>query len=221
MATVIGATADRVDAVEDNSIVGATIVGNDLIFSKGDGVTTVNAGRVIAPLYLSWPVGTIFMNTSNTNPNSLLGGGTWVRWGKGRMPISLDEGNGRWDSAEEPGGSESITLTIAQMPAHAHGGATVGQSADHSHGGYTDTQGNHQHGYEYPNSADGASPGSMNYWRPYRSSGITTAAGAHSHNIATYGASNDHTHGVYGEGGGGSHDNMPPFIAVYMWKRTA
>jgi len=221
VATVIGATAARVDAVEDNSIVGASIVGNDLVFSKGDGVTTINAGRVIPPLYFSWPVGTIFMNTSATNPASLLGGGTWVRWGKGRMPISLDEANARWDVAEDTGGADTVTLAIAQIPSHAHGGGTTGQSADHSHGGYTDSQGSHQHGYQYPNDAAGAAAGSMNYWRPYRTAGATDWGGAHTHNIATYGASNDHSHGVYAEGGGGAHENMPPFIAVYMWKRTA
>jgi microcystin-dependent protein len=219
VATVTGVTAARAQEIEDNSITGATLVGNDLVFTTGDG-TTINAGRVIPPAVTNWPVGCIFMHVSATNPASLLGGGTWVRWGKGRVPISLDEANPRWDAAEEVGGAESITLTVAQIPSHDHGANTGYQSHDHSHTGWTDVQGYHQHStWDPAGSSDVANGSAVRY--ASRQSVFTGGTGEHSHNVGTDGASTNHYHGISAQGGSGSHDNMPPFIAVYMWKRTA
>lgn len=33
------------------------------------------------------PVGHIRMETTNTNPSTYLGFGTWVLWGSGRVPV--------------------------------------------------------------------------------------------------------------------------------------
>lgn len=221
MATVTGVTAARAQEIQDESIVSATIVGNDLIFTKGDAAgTTVNAGRVIPPAYLNWPVGTIFMNTGASNPASLLGGGTWVRWGKGRMPISLDETNTRWDTPEETGGSETVTLSVTQIPSHNHGGTTAVESNDHTHTGYTSSDGNHVHTQLAPHPAETTQAGSA--FRMSSSDYIYTLPnGQHTHSVQTYGVTANHTHAIPAQGGSGAHENMPPFIAVYMWKRTA
>jgi len=57
-----------------------------MIFTKRDG-TTVNAGAIVPPLIAvdaAHPIGSIYIHTTATNPNTLLGIGTWVRFGKGR-----------------------------------------------------------------------------------------------------------------------------------------
>jgi len=68
-----------------------------------------------------YPVGSIYVNATNaTNPGTLLGVGTWVAFGSGRVMVGLDSGDTDFDTAEETGGSKTHTLTVDEMPAHTH-----------------------------------------------------------------------------------------------------
>jgi hypothetical protein len=67
-----------------------------------------------------WPVGSIFISTSSTNPGTSLGFGTWSAFGAGKVLISLDSGDTDFDTAEETGGSKTHTLSTAEIPAHTH-----------------------------------------------------------------------------------------------------
>ena len=40
-----------------------------------------------------YPVGSIYMSVNNTNPGTLFGG-TWVTWGAGRVPVSVNTSDG-------------------------------------------------------------------------------------------------------------------------------
>lgn len=66
-----------------------------------------------------YPVGSIFMSIVNTNPQTYLGG-TWVAWGTGRVPVGVDTNQSSFNSVEKTGGENSHTLTINEMPSHAH-----------------------------------------------------------------------------------------------------
>jgi len=219
MATVTGVTAERAQEIENASVTGARISDNDLVLVTKGG-TEVNVGRIIPPAVNNWPVGSIFMNTTPTNPATLLDGGTWVRWGKGRVPVSIDEAQVEFDGAEEVGGAKTHTMAIAHMPSHSHGGGTGWMSADHSHTGYTSTDGSHQHGYIAQQPAAQTDNGSWNYYTG-RVGAATDPAGSHSHGIQTYGASANHYHSITAEGSGTAFNIMQPYITVYMWKRTA
>jgi len=119
-----------------------------------------------------YPVGSIYMNASNgTNPATLIGFGTWVAFGAGRVPVGIDSGDTDFDTAEETGGAKTHTLTVDEMPAHTH---------------------------SVPNS------GSQN-----NSFDSGTTVG------------NDVTGTSGSAGGGQAHNNLQPYIVVYMWKRTA
>lgn len=134
-----------------------------------------------------YPVGSIYFNaTVNTNPSSLLGFGTWVSWGSGRVPVGVDSTQTEFDGVEETGGAKTHTLTTAEMPSHNHklemagGGAGVPEWAT-------------------PDTSSGSRSWSS-------SSQVST----------TYRAGY-----VNSNGGGGAHNNLQPYITVYMWKRTA
>jgi microcystin-dependent protein len=109
------------------------------------------------------------------------------------------------------GGAETVTLTSAQMPAHTHTDGTL--SADsagaHSHNDITRrgvATGTHAHNF---NVSGVASP-------PDGTSASDTigtgTAGGHSHNV---------TGTTSSTGGGGSHENRPPFYALAYIQRVA
>lgn len=73
-----------------------------------------------------YPVGTVYENKTNaTNPGTLLGRGTWVAEGEGRVAIGAGTGtdiNAVMQSftAGTTGGEYVHTLTVAELPPHTH-----------------------------------------------------------------------------------------------------
>jgi len=67
---------------------------------------------ILAAKLALYPVGSIYTNATNsTNPATLLGFGTWIAFGAGRVPVGFDAGNTLFDTAEETGGSaDSIVV---------------------------------------------------------------------------------------------------------------
>jgi hypothetical protein len=153
--------ADGTNIVEQlNHVVGAFSVGGNLTVS-GNIPSPTLTGTPVAPtatfgtnttqvattafvqaaLAAAYPVGSIYINaTSSTNPATLLGFGTWVAFGAGRVPVGLDAGNAAFDTAEETGGSADAivvshthTATVTD-PGHVHTISTVDNLAGGSDG---------------------------------------------------------------------------------------
>ncbi|HET9666658.1 MAG TPA: hypothetical protein VFP09_07880, partial [Desertimonas sp.] len=80
----------------------------------------------------AWPVGSIFIGVTPTNPATLLGGGTWAVFGTGRMLVGVDAGDAQMDTAEKIGGSKTTVLVTANLPSHAHTMAHT-HPIDHNH----------------------------------------------------------------------------------------
>lgn len=226
MATITGVTLQKMQQIKNDTVISARVENGVLYFKKGDNLTEFDVGRIVLPAIDAWPVGSIFMTVDNRNPKVLLGVPsnsevTWSRWGQGRMPISLDDNNDRFNAPEEVGGLERVQLLINEMPTHSHTGNTGYQSHDHTHGGYTNIAGEHGHGYQkasgsYPGTGGGGNDALRNNFA-YTG---TDLSGSHQHSVTTYGASQNHYHSIPPDGGNVAHENMPPFITVYMWKRT-
>lgn len=117
---------DVVEAV--NSFASPIFTGTPTAPTAAYGTNTTQLATtafVQAALQALHPVGSIYINATNaTNPGTLLGFGTWVAFGAGRVPVGFDSTNTLFDTAEETGGSAdaivvSHTHTITD-PGHSH-----------------------------------------------------------------------------------------------------
>jgi hypothetical protein len=75
---------------------------------------------VIAGINIIYPVGSIYLSTVNTNPQTWLPGTTWIAWGRGRVPVGVDTSNSNFNTVEKTGGESTHTLTINEIPSHCH-----------------------------------------------------------------------------------------------------
>lgn len=184
-----------------------------------------------------FPVGAIYMSVNNTDPSTLFGG-TWERI-SGRFLLAADSTY----TAGSTGGEANHKLTAAEMPSHTHTGPnhqhSIGNHAHtvpaHTHKATTGSAGAHTHSlsrWKYTTAVSGGqaylAQGSLD------NSYVTSKAGAHTHtvtvankpafNTTDNGATDTTWAGTNNTGSAGSsipHNNMPPYLAVYVWKRTA
>ena len=69
----------------------------------------------------AYPIGSIYMNaTVATNPATLLGFGTWVAFGAGKVPVGIDATDTDFDVIKETVGTKTHTLTTSEIPSHTH-----------------------------------------------------------------------------------------------------
>lgn len=192
-----------------------TFTGTPLAPTAASGNNTTQIATtafVTAALQALYPVGSIYINAGvSTNPNTLLGFGTWTAFGAGRVMVGLNGSDSLFDTLEETGGSKDATVV-----SHTHT-ATVTDSG-HRHNTTLDGTGStgasfqSQIGKTTYNSADGGYEG-------YYSRGVsdTTQANASTSSTATTGISVSNST----EGSSGTNANLQPYITVAMWKRTA
>lgn len=156
-----------------------------------DGALQVGGKTLLDMVY---PVGSIYLSVSGTDPQTLFGG-TWAR-----LEDVFLLAAGAKHPAGSTGGEEAHTLTVGEMPSH----------------------GNHlMQGRMYEELAENASNDSS-----YRSntSYLPKTAFVSTGNInrgwKDWNGGEMYPAGTL-KGGGNPHNNMPPYLAVYTWKRTA
>ena len=80
---------------------------------------------------LVYPVGSIYMSATLSTVAAVQTalGGTWVAWGKGRVPVGVDTSKSAFDTVEETGGTAD-----AIVPTHTHTATFSGTAvAGHTH----------------------------------------------------------------------------------------
>jgi len=209
----------NIKTINNESLLGS---GNITIQGGGGGITIDDV----------YPVGSIYMSVNNTNPSTLFGG-TWVQLqdtfllGAGST-YSVNHVKDSTPTIDGGEASHKLTENESAVRAHTHGFTqpTISNhrhaiSGDHT---YNVTSSSNQ-GFSTGNYKIGNSGTTYNGF--IRNTG-TNALVRDSNNTqyeqptATGGAVGARAYGSNdGESNVTAHNNMPPYMVVYIWKRTA
>lgn len=225
------------DEIGSNVYVGTTAPTDADIDVWVDPTGSINLSALWNSIY---PVGSIYMSTSSTNPGTLFTGTTWSQI-TDRFLVAMGT---TYKTAGGTGGASSVTLATGNLPSHSHSVSitTGNQSAGHTHSipalsGTAASAGSHNHLVTSKTTSYGQ--GSQSAWRCLSWTGTNADwsqnvysgdSGAHAHSVTTTastsgGISANHTHSVSGntgsQGSGTAFSIIPPYYAVYMWRRTA
>ncbi len=149
-----------------------------------------------------YPIGSIYISVASTNPN-LLFGGTWASFAAGKVLVGLDISQSEFNTIEEIGGSKTQTLTTSQLPSHTH----IQNAHTHTINDDGHTHAVSVYGIGAATSVAGAATGGpIDVDTQSNTTGIT---------INSTTSTNQNT------GSGLPHNNLQPYIVVYMFKRTA
>lgn len=80
----------------------------------------INAADINGSLTFQFPIGAVYINVTNVNPNTELGYGTWVSLGSGQVLVGYASGDPDFGTIGATGGAKTVTLTNTQIPSHAH-----------------------------------------------------------------------------------------------------
>jgi hypothetical protein len=149
---------------------------------------------VQAVMQAMYPVGSVYTNaTSSTNPGTLLGFGTWTAFGAGKVMIGLDSGDATFSTVGNTGGSKDAIVV-----SHTHTATSTVTDPGHTH--TTSYQ-------AYTGSGGGGIAGGSSSFGTISLNSNTTGITVATTNSTT--------------GSSATNANLPPYVVVYCWKRTA
>lgn len=185
---------------KQNTLVSGTnikTINNQSLLGQGN-ISIQGGGSDVVDLI--YPVGSIYMSVNSTSPSTLFGG-TWEK-----IEDTFLLASGTTYSNGSTGGSATVTLTENQMPSHTHTQNAHTHTGTDGRGFVTHTEGKSvtQKRVSVPSSGSNYAPiiTSSDNWYSVGSVGSTTATNQN-------------------KGGGQAHNNMPPYLTVNVWKRTA
>ena len=140
----------------------------------------------------------------DVNPSTFLGG-TWERWGQGRVPVGVDENDTDkiFEEAGKEGGQKNITLDLANLPEHYH---TIG--VNKSDGGRR----------LITTWISGVGSSTFTDWKYSSTPTETSTILTRSYSSTAYDSAKTNSAGYSPTT---PISNLQPYITCYMWKRTA
>lgn len=174
-------------------------------------IPEISSASIVDMVY---PVGSIYMSTASTNPGTLFPGTTWEAYAQGRVLIGAGTGTDsrsekKTFAAGSTGGEYNHQLTVGEMATHSHT-ATANITGNHTH--YSGLCNDTTNFGVYGNASLGSGSARLGIGSgtagPYQM--ITSSAGNHSHTVT-----------INTAGGDSIHNNIQPYLAVYIWRRTA
>lgn len=201
------------------TLAGLSATTDNFIQAKSSAWTSRTPAQAAADLVvevgkLLFPIGAIYAATVSTNPNTLLGFGTWTAFADGKVMVGKAAA-GTFATGGATGGSETNTIGSGNLPTHTH-------TIDHDHGSVTSsTDGSHVHDVnvvdQSTSSGSVANRGLVTQGGGARN-GVVTTAGSHTHTV-------DLPNFTGNSGNGGfantALNNLQPYIVTYLWQRTA
>ena len=216
----IGTTSpsSKLDVVGNTEVTGNTSIGGALTVTGKTTLADGSADNHAVNFDQIYPVGSIYMNaSSNVNPGTLLGIGTWQALAPGRVLLGAGSNDGQTYTEGGTSGARTHTLTANQVPSHSHG------LGSHIHS--TGDGGSHSHTYTAPGStpvdagAD-ATDDTNNSTGGTNTNSATGENGNHNHDVGVSGSVNIPQFNSGQTGSGNSFSILQPYIVVYMWVRT-
>lgn len=185
-----------------------------------------------------YPIGSIYMSVNSTNPSTLFGG-TWVRLKDTFLLASGDAyGADSTNATTAQHGAATVSLAKENMPRHTH----VQNAHNHPNSTHRHSNPASDNNYKFlladENIAVNGTPrgpvaetntGDWHYVYAPTKTGLADIIEREytAYATVTVGdktATNKYTGGTStteAEQNGSAHNNMPPYLSVYMWKRTA
>ena len=161
---------------------------------------------VQAALQALYPIGSVYINASSTtNPATLLGFGTWVEIGAGRVLVGQNTGDGSFASLGQTGGSKDAVLV-----SHSH--SVSGSTSWASLVGNIDFNTSGIPGTSVSGIVSASQTSNQSSFGSGAVNGLLTIDASHSHTVS---GSTD------AQGSSATNGNLQPYIVVKMWQRTA
>lgn len=147
-----------------------------------------------------YPIGSIYMSVNSTNP-AILFGGSWTQL-KDRFLIGV----GSTYASGTTGGEAAHKLTLDEMPKHAHDTPFFNNMTDNG---------------EMKENFIGVFGKGVTASQALKDTGQSSTMEMWWVNQTNIAEGNEWSYLTSSKGSSSAHNNMPPYLAVYMWKRTA